>query len=35
MANKDDLNISNSYEDFGDFDFNMDESGTKRDQAPV
>lgn len=33
MANKDDINISNSYDDFGDFDFNIDESGTKRDQV--
>ena len=33
MANKDDIDVSNSFDDFGDFDFNVDESGTKRDQV--
>ena len=31
MAKKDDIDISSSYDDFGEFDFNIDESGTKRD----
>ena len=33
MANKDDINVSSGYDDFGDFDFNIDESGTKKDQV--
>ena len=35
MANKDDINLSSNYEDFGDFDFNIDESGTKKDRVAM
>lgn len=33
MANKDDIDVSSGFDDFGDFDVNIDESGTKRDRV--